>query len=187
MRIGPNTHAVVDYVLTDESGEVLDDSAAEGSEPLRYVHGYGMLVPGLEKQLQGLEQGTETNIVVSPEEAYGLHDDELVFVVARELAATAEEGDEVVLEDEEGEETVAHVTEVRPDELVLDSNHPLAGLTLRYHVNVREVRDATPEEVEKAARSFDDLREQADPQAEAVDPAFVPLFALRRPKDDLPS
>ena len=113
-------------------------------EPLRYVHGYGMLVPGLEKGLSGLGPGDAAEIVVPPEEAYGLHDEELVFAIDRSDAPNAGEGDEVVLEDEDGDEAVARVVEVGDEELVVDGNHPLAGMTLRYRVHVREVREATP-------------------------------------------
>jgi FKBP-type peptidyl-prolyl cis-trans isomerase SlyD len=183
MRIQPNVFAEVDYVLSGEDGEVLDDSSAADGEPLRYVHGYGMLVPGLEKRLAGLSPGDTLDIVVPPEEAYGLHDDELVYAIDRSEAPTAAEGDEVVLEDEDGDEAVAHVVEVGDEEIVVDGNHPLAGLTLRYRVNVREVREATPDELARAAKAFDELEEQTQPKDE-----LVSLFSLNRNrKPDPPS
>jgi len=184
MRIQPNAFAEVDYVLEGEDGEVLDDSSAEDGEPLRYVHGYGMLVPGLEKRLTGLSAGESAEIVVPPEEAYGLHDDELVYSIDRSEAPNASEGDEVVLEDEDGDEAVAHVVEVSDDELVIDGNHPLAGLTLRYKVAVREVREATPEEISRAATAFEEMQEATEPRDE-----LVPLFSLNRNhrKPDPPS
>ena len=183
MRIQPNVFAEVDYVLKGEDGEVLDDSSAEDGEPLRYVHGYGMLVPGLEKRLTGLAAGDTLEIVVPPEEAYGLHDDELVYAVDRTEAPDAEEGDEVVLEDEDGDEAVAHVVEVTNDEVVVDGNHPLAGLTLRYQVNVREVREATADELARAASAFDELKEASEPKDE-----LLSLFSLHRNrKPDPPS
>ena len=173
--------AEVDYVLEGEDGEVLDDSTAEDGEPLRFVHGYGMLVPGLEKRLAGLGPGDAAEIVVPPEEAYGLHDDELVYAIDRTEAPNAGEGDEVVLEDEDGDEAVAHVVEVTDEEIVVDGNHPLAGLTLRYKVNVREVREATPDEIERAAKAFEEL--QGEPQGD-----LIPLFSLNRSrKQDPPS
>ncbi len=183
VQIGVNVWAVVDYVLEDEDGEVLDDSTAEDGEPLQYVHGYGMLVPGLEKRLLGLEQGEKADIIVQPEEAYGLHDDELVYVIDREAAPRVSEGDEVVLENEEGEERVAHVIEVGPVDLTVDGNHPLAGMTLRYRVTVREVREATADELERAARAFDEDRDELEPP----DPALVPLLSLHRRKDERPN
>ncbi len=185
MRIGPNAYAEVDYVLEDEHGEVLDDSSAEDGEPLRYVHGYGMLVPGLEKRLEGLDQGARAEVVVPPEEAYGLHDDELVYAVDRDLAPSALEGDEIVLQSEEGDERVTHVVEVGPEEVILDGNHPLAGLTLRYRLSVREVREATHDEIERAATAFDKDREDHEPSEPP--PAFVPLLSLTRRKAGLPN
>jgi FKBP-type peptidyl-prolyl cis-trans isomerase SlyD len=184
VRIGPNVYAEVDYVLEDELGEVLDDSSAEDGEPLRYVHGYGMLVPGLEKRLEGLDQGARAEVVVPPEEAYGLHDDELVYAVDRELAPSACEGDEIVLESEEGVERVTHVVEVGNEEVLLDGNHPLAGLTLRYRLTVREVREATHDEIERAATAFDEQREH---HHDVRDPDLVPLLSLTRRKGGLPN
>lgn len=177
MRIAPNAFAEIEYVLEGEDGEVLDDSSANGGEPIRYVHGYGMLVPGLEKRLSGLDAGQHVEIVVPPEEAYGLHDDELVFTIAREDAPDADEGDELVLEDDEGDETVVHVVESREDELVVDGNHPLAGMTLHYRVHVRDVREATPDEILRAATAFDRERESGEP---AEPDALIPLFSLNR-------
>jgi FKBP-type peptidyl-prolyl cis-trans isomerase SlyD len=177
VRIGPNAYAEVDYILEGEDGEVLDDSTADDGEPLRYVHGYGMLVPGLEKGLAGLGTGDAAEIVIPPEEAYGLHDEELVFTVDRSDAPQAGEGDEIVLEGEDGDETVAHVVEVGEDELVVDGNHPLAGLTLRYRVHIRAVRDATPDEIARAANAFDEDRAASEPP----DPmGLIPLFSLNR-------
>ena len=182
VRIGPNAFAEVDYILEGEDGEVLDDSSAGDGQPLRYVHGYGMLVPGLEKRLEGLAEGAAADLVVPPEEAYGLHDEELVFSVDRSEAPQAEEGDEVVLEDDDGDEAVARVVEVGDDELVVDGNHPLAGLTLRYRVQVREVREATADEIARAASAFDKQREASEPP----ETHLIPLFSLNRARKDGP-
>lgn len=160
--IAPNTFAVIDYVLHDEEGELLDDSAGEDGEPIRYVHGYGMLVPGLEARLVGLAPGDERDIVVPAEEAYGLYDEELVMELERaELPdpAKVEEGDELVAQAPNGDEALLRVMEVRPETVVVDANHPLAGLTLRYHVKVGEVRAATTEEIAAAAAEFEEASE----------------------------
>ncbi len=83
----------------------------------------------------------------------------------------------MVLEDDDGDEAVAHVVEASEDELVVDGNHPLAGLTLHYRVHVRAVREATAEEIASAASAFDEDRESAEPP----DPdALIPLFSLNR-------
>jgi FKBP-type peptidyl-prolyl cis-trans isomerase SlyD len=161
MRIGPNARVVVDYTLRTEDGTVLDSSTAEGGEPLAYIHGYGMIVPGLEKALTGLEVGVSSEITVPPDEGYGASDDELVMEVDRsELPRpnTVEVGDELTLESEEGEEALVRVVEVTGDSVVLDGNHPLAGMTLCYSIVVREVRPATEEEIGQAAAELDEAR-----------------------------
>src|ERR1700733_14270989 len=86
VKIQPNAFVSLDYTLHDADGELLDSSDAEGEgegHPIDYVHGYGMLVPGLEAALVGLETGDEREIVVSAEEGYGEHDEDLVLEVER--------------------------------------------------------------------------------------------------------
>ncbi len=160
--IQPNTHVTLDYELRDDDGEVLDASAGEDGEPIRYVHGYGMLVPGLEAALAGLAVGDERDIVVPAEAGYGERDEELVLRIDRsELpeGGKVEVGDELVAESPDGEEVAMTVVELEDDAVVVDANHPLAGMTLRYSVKVREVRAATSEEIEQAASDLDDAHE----------------------------
>lgn len=166
MRIEPNAHVVIDYTLRNDVGDVLDASDAEGGHPMVYVHGYGMLVPGLEKALVGLQVGAHQTIVVTPEEGFGERDDELVMEVDRGETPrpnTIAVGDELVMESPDGEEAVVRVTKVTEDTVTLDGNHPLAGITLHYEVRVREVRAATEEEIEDAASAFDEAREDFEP------------------------
>jgi FKBP-type peptidyl-prolyl cis-trans isomerase SlyD len=160
--IQPNTHVTLDYELRDDEGELVDASEADGGEPIRYVHGYGMLVPGLEAALVGLRAGDERDVVVAADEGYGEYDEELVLEVERsELPdpTKVNVGDELVAESPDGDEMSLSVVEVRDDVVVLDANHPLAGMTLRYHVTVRDVRRATDAEIENAAASLDEAHE----------------------------
>jgi FKBP-type peptidyl-prolyl cis-trans isomerase SlyD len=160
--IRPNALVTLDYELRDEDGELLDASAAEGGEPIEYVHGYGMLVPGLEAALAGLAVGDEREIVVPAEAGYGERDDELVLEINRnELPdpAGVEPGDELVAESADGDEVVMEVVEVKRDTVVVDANHPLAGLTLHYSVRIRSVREATDAEIERAASELDEAHE----------------------------
>jgi FKBP-type peptidyl-prolyl cis-trans isomerase SlyD len=160
LTIQPNARAVLDYTIRlARTNEVVDASTSEGGEPIAYVHGYGMLVPGLERGLVGLAAGDRREIEVAPEEAYGLHDEELVVEVARSEMPRPKKvkiGDEIVAESEDGDEAVLRVIEVKEDLVVLDGNHPLAGETLRYEVTVREVREATEEEIAEAAEAFEE-------------------------------
>jgi FKBP-type peptidyl-prolyl cis-trans isomerase SlyD len=146
--IAPRKVVRFDYTLKNAAGEVLDSS--EGGEPLAYIHGAHQIVPGLERALEGLEEGAEKDVVVSPEEGYGQPDPAGVFTVPRASFPpdlTLEVGDSFMGENEDGAAVPVRVVELRDDVVVVDANHPLAGVTLHFHVNVREVRDATLEEL----------------------------------------
>jgi FKBP-type peptidyl-prolyl cis-trans isomerase SlyD len=176
--IEPNALVVLDYTLRLEGGEVVDASGAEGGEPMVYVQGYGMIVPGLERALVGLRSGERKDVVVPPDEGYGERDEELVLEVDRSempRPAAVAVGDELVAESEEGEEAVLRVVEVAGDSVVLDGNHPLAGETLHYAVHVRAVRPATEEEIELAAASFERLREEQDEPEPAAGAGLVQI------------
>src|SRR5690554_610654 len=116
-----------DYTLKNDKGEVLDTS--DGQEPLTYLHGADQIVPGLERELVGLGAGAIKDVVVKPEDAYGLPDPEGVFGVPR--AAFPEDaqikvGDTFVGENDEGESVPVRIIEIRPDSVMVDANHPLA-------------------------------------------------------------
>ncbi len=188
-RVGPNTFVLLDYVLRAEDGEVLDDSSADGGEPIRYVHGYGMLVPGLEKQLVGMGAGETKTFVVPPEEAYGLYDEELVLEIERSEipnSSGVKEGDELVATDEDGDEAHLRVVTVKDDVVVVDGNHPLAGVSLRYEVSVREVRAATENEMADAAKGFEEHEHVHGPDCNHGEPEEK-LVTLGKKKDERPN
>jgi FKBP-type peptidyl-prolyl cis-trans isomerase SlyD len=138
----------IDYTLKNASGDVLDTS--DGGEPLTYLHGASQIVPGLERELAGMEAGQSKDVVVSPEDGYGQPDPQGIFGVPR-AAFPAEAqltvGETFMGEDDEGGAVPVRVVEVREDTVIVDANHPLAGETLYFHVDIREVRDATLEEL----------------------------------------
>jgi FKBP-type peptidyl-prolyl cis-trans isomerase SlyD len=157
--IQPNAHVVLEYELRDEEGEVLDSSETETGEPIVYVHGYGMIVPGLEIAVTGMKPGETKEVTVSPEEGFGEHDEELVLDVDRSEFPRPDQvavGDELVAESPDGDEVIMRVLEVKEDSVVVDANHPLAGKTLRYEVKVKAVRQASDEEIAAAALAFEE-------------------------------
>jgi len=162
LEVQPNRHVTLEYELRDEHGELIDASEIEGGEPIRYVHGYGMLVPGLEAALIGLRVGEERDILVPADAGYGEYDESLRVEIAREEfpdpRAVAVD-DEFVAESPDGDEVAMRVVDVLDDSVVVDANHPLAGMTLRYHVTVLSVRLATDSEIERAAADLDDAHE----------------------------
>ncbi len=162
--IQPNAYVVLDYILADEKGEIVDRSDTDDGEPIRYVHGYGMLVPGLEARLVGLALGDAKELFVPAAEGFGEYDDELVLEVERGEFPDPKGisvGDEFIAESPEGEEAVMHVVELRDDFVVVDANHPLAGVDLKYSITVKELRAATPDEIEVAARELEDAEDEA--------------------------
>jgi FKBP-type peptidyl-prolyl cis-trans isomerase SlyD len=162
LTIQPNAHVTLDYELRDEEGDMLEASEGEGGEPIRYVHGYGMLVPGLEAALVGLHTGDERDVVVPAEAGYGEYDDDLLLELDRSELPDPKGvavGDEFVAESPDGDEIAMSVVEVRDDLVLVDANHPLAGMTLKYHVTVRDIRPATDDEIQQAAAQLDEAHE----------------------------
>jgi FKBP-type peptidyl-prolyl cis-trans isomerase SlyD len=168
--IEANARVTLTYTLRDEDGNVLDSSEHEGSGPIEYVHGYGMVVPGLEAALAGMRVGEKKEIKVLPAGAFGDADPELVLEVDRADFPRPDHvrvGDELIAESPDGDEVVMRVVEVKEDAVVVDANHPLAGKTLHYAVEVRDVRAATETEIEEAALAFEEAGYGADVPADA--------------------
>lgn len=144
------------YELYDEEGEHIDGTSLSG-EMLEYVHGYGQVVFGLERQVGGMSVGEHKTVWVSAEEGFGEHDEEGVFEVDREeLPGIGPDsvGEVYELEGPDGEMSELLVVEVRADSVLVDANHPLAGRKLRYEIEVMDVREATEKERENAAFSL---------------------------------
>lgn len=148
MQIAKNTVVAIDYKLTGPDGEVLDSS--EGREPLAYLHGGGNIIPGLEKALEGKEKGAELEVKVSPEEGYGERNEDLIQNVSRDMFEGVEKiepGMRFQAMSEAGPRLVT-VKDVNDKEVIIDGNHPLAGVPLEFAVSVVEVREPTEEEQE---------------------------------------
>lgn len=149
MQAKADTVVIIDYTLTGNDGEVIDTS--EGREPLAYLHGHGNIIPGLEKALEGKGEGEELQVRVEPEEGYGPRRDELIQQVSMEAFAGMDEvepGMKFNAESAQGP-LVVKVTEIEGDKVTIDANHDLAGHQLNFDVTVREIRDASPDELEQ--------------------------------------
>jgi len=147
MQIAKHTVVSIEYQLTTDEGEVLDTSSGHG--PLAYVHGAGGIIPGLEAELEGKQQGDAFKVRIEPEQAYGLREDRMVQVVPRaDLPPGVLEVGMQLQGQTEGGSLVLTVVEVKEQEVLLDGNHPLAGIALNFDITVAEVRAATSEEVE---------------------------------------
>ena len=148
MQIAQNAVVSFHYTLTNNEGEVLDSS--EGREPLAYIHGAGNIVPGLEKELDGKTSGDKLKVAVSPEEGYGDVQEALVQEVPREAFQGVEEIEDGMQfqAQTQGGPLMVTVTKVEGDTVTVDGNHPLAGETLNFDVEITNVREASAEELE---------------------------------------
>jgi len=150
MKIAKNTVVSVAYKLSDAQGNLIEES----DEPMVYLHGgYDGTFPKIEEALDGHETGYVTQIQLEPQDAFGEYDPDLVKVEARgRFPEPLEVGMQFEGTPDDGEEDldalIYTVTDVAEDKVVLDGNHPLAGMALRFALSVQEVREATEDEKE---------------------------------------
>lgn len=149
MQIADNAVVSMHYTLTDDEGTVIDSSA--GSEPLTFMQGHQNIIPGLEKALVGKAAGDKLTVRVEPEEGYGEYDVEMLQQVPREMFQgidNIEPGMTFQAQDPSGYVQTVEVKLVEGDVVTVDANHPLAGVTLNFDVEIVEVRAATAQELD---------------------------------------
>lgn len=148
MKVAKDTVVSLHYTLSDAEGNQIDKS----KQPMVYLHGgYGNTLPKIEAALEGQDTGYATTIDVEPSDAFGYYDEQLVKVEPRNrLPAQLEVGMQFEGVAEGGENVqpvIFTVTEFNDEEVTLDGNHPLAGMSLRFALDVTDVRAATAEEI----------------------------------------
>ena len=151
MRVEAPCVVSLTWTLRDAHGQAID----ELREPVEFFVGGDDLLPKIEEALIGQEPGHAASLHLEPEHAFGDYDASLVFFEARHIFPEAVDVGMQFDGMPPGAKTpdmppdaVYTVTEVYPEHVVLDGNHPLAGIALRLHLKVRGVRAATPEEIE---------------------------------------
>lgn len=147
MKITNNSVVVMHYAVSDSEGTLIDSSYDH--KPMTIIQGTGYLIPGLEDELLGHQKGDQFEVAVSADQAYGLRDDDYVQTVPKELLQGVEDlavGTQLRATTDDGEQTVI-VIDVTDEEVTVDGNHPLAGIDLRFDVEILEVREATEEEL----------------------------------------
>lgn len=149
MKIAKDTIVSIDYTLKGKDGQLIDATTKEDG-PLVYLHGYGNLIQGLETKLEGRSVDETISVIVSPEDAYGLREDNLIDDVPRGNFPQPEEleiGSQIVAETDDGE-ALFTVIELSENSVKLDGNHPLAGMELHFFVKIKSIRAATQDEIE---------------------------------------
>jgi len=153
MKITPQCVVALTWTLKDTLGEVLD----ELEEPVEFLLGGNDLLAKIEEALQGHEPGDKADLHLEPENTFGDYDENLVFLELRKIfPAELEAGmtfDGAALPAGASADTpkdkIYTATEIYPDHVVLDGNHPLAGIALRLSLKVESVREATEVEIEQ--------------------------------------
>jgi len=146
MQIAKNSVVTLAYQVHDSDGNLIDD----GNQPIVYIHGgYDGIFPRIEEELHGKDVGAALKLKLEPEEAFGEYDAELVNVEARNLFP---EKIEVGMQFERGsedddEDTLFTITDIDGDKVVVDGNHPLAGMSLVFSCTVTAIRPASADEL----------------------------------------
>ncbi len=148
LQIAPGQVVTMHYTLNLGTGQVVDSS--EGGDPLAYLHGAGNIVPGLEKAMEGKAAGATFQVSVPPEEGYGIRQDDAVQTIPRDVFppdADLQEGVQFQAMDQDEQPIMGRIDKLEGDKVTVDFNHPLAGETLAFTIEVVDVRAATEEEV----------------------------------------
>jgi FKBP-type peptidyl-prolyl cis-trans isomerase SlyD len=130
----------IDYTLKGADGKVIDSS--QGREPLKYIHGQKMMIPGLEKELTGMKVGGQKNVRVKPEDGYGKINPQAFQEVPKEKipANGLKVGAILTAQTPNGGTVPMRVHEIKEKTVVMDMNHPMAGKTLDFNVKVVDIQ-----------------------------------------------
>lgn len=146
--IGKDIVATFHYTLSDEAGQKLEST--EGEDPVTYLHGHGNILPTLETLLVGKKPGETVEATLPPEKAYGVRKDNAIQRISKKHLKDIgryQVGDAVPLHTENGAQLVT-VVKIGHSMVDVDTNHPYAGQTLKFTLNVTETREASAEEIE---------------------------------------
>jgi FKBP-type peptidyl-prolyl cis-trans isomerase SlyD len=148
MALEENKVVSISYTLKDENGEMLDVATKE--QPFVFLSGQNQILPNLEKKISKMVIGSQQKVILSPEEGYGEYRDEAVREVKRSDfpdKIELEVGQRFMADLGEGQQRPFFVKEVSDNEVTIDFNHPLAGITLEFNLELLDIRDATDEEI----------------------------------------
>jgi len=148
MKVEDKKVVSIHFTLKNKLGDILETS--QGEPPLDFIQGCGNIIPGLEKALRDKQAGDQLNVIIAPEDAYGMRDESLLQTVPLSDFSgqdNLEEGAEIDVETTQGICT-AMIAKVNTDNVILDLNHPLASETLHFDVEITNIREAKKDELE---------------------------------------
>jgi len=128
----------VHYTGTLDDGTVFDSSV--GRAPLEFIIGAGEMIPGFDKAVRGMKVGQTKKVTLSPDEAYGPYDPNLIFMAVRdELGLEVQVGQQLRLQTKSGQTVIATVTQVTEENITVDANHALAGKELTFEIELIKI------------------------------------------------
>jgi FKBP-type peptidyl-prolyl cis-trans isomerase SlyD len=148
MQLTKDKVAVINYTLKNKEGEIIDQS---NDGTFTYLHGARNIIPGLENALEDKVAGDKTSVVIEPKDAYGERDLEKIQKVPLDMFpddVEIKEGMQFEAQSPDGAPVLVTVTAIDAGEVVVDENHPMAGIQLHFEVELVEVREATEQELE---------------------------------------
>lgn len=141
LKISKGYKVLLEYTAKLENDSIVDTTV--GNEPLTYIHGISKLMPGLQKELEGMKIGETKQIIVKPEDAYGKVETK-GFIEVKKSQVPIEKlklGSQLETKDEAGRVVYSIVKEIREKTVLLDFNHPLAGKTMYFDVKVIDIEN----------------------------------------------
>jgi FKBP-type peptidyl-prolyl cis-trans isomerase SlyD len=152
MAIENNNVVTLNYILhtTEENGEKTFVEQTTTENPLTFLYGVGMMLPKFEENIAGLNEGDKTSFDLAAADAYGERDDKAIAQLPAEMfqeTGLPPVGELLPLQDNQGNQFRAVVVEVTPEAVIADLNHPMAGKSLSFEIEVLNVRPATEEEL----------------------------------------
>ncbi len=138
MPVEKGNKVKIEYTGTLEDGTVFDSSEKHG-KPLEFEAGAGLVIPGFDKAVLGMEKDEEKEVTIKPEEGYGERKEELVKAVPRDKMpkeVEPKEGLMLIMATPDGHQIPTKIVKVEDTTITLDMNHPLAGKTLKFKIKV---------------------------------------------------
>jgi len=157
VKVRPDTVVRLAYRLYDSSGELVDEVRVDG--PIEFVHGYAQVLPGLDGAIDGVAEGEGCVAQLSPELAFGERSEEAMLEIDRHDfpgGADVQVGDEVLVSGPGGVEVPMPIVALTESLMVVDLNHPLAGQSVRFEMDVLSVRAATDEQIDAVQAEMDE-------------------------------
>lgn len=155
-KISKNKFVSLIYTITDEQDNILERI----DMPIQYIQGVkSQVIEKIETALDGHQVGDLVHVTISPEQGFGAHDPELTFSddINNVPPQFHSIGAEVEFQNEQGESKIFRVTKIEDGQLTVDGNHPFAGKTITYNITVKEVRDATADEMKHGVENMNAL------------------------------